>query len=170
VQLDGAALARCSLFAHVAFFEMPRARRTAPVIAVLRAFVVSAVAVAVLTAVPAPAQSPSPAPPTFTDSQATRGQSWFEAVCQSCHPTREMVSPDFRVRWSGRSALDLYERISTTMPQSEPGSLSRRAYTDIVTYLLQLNGLPAGTVPLTADSLALAAVRLAFPTPSSAPR
>lgn len=143
-------------------------RPTPNALKTLRACVVKAVVGSALLTTSVAAQIPSP--PTFTDSQATRGLSWFEATCQSCHPSREMSSPDFRIRWDGRTALDLYDRISTTMPQSTPGSLSRRAYTDIVSYLMQLNGLPAGTVPLAADSVALSTVRLAFPSRSSAPR
>lgn len=110
------------------------------------------------------------APPTYTDSQAVRGQQWFEASCQACHPTRDMASADFKVRWGGLMARDLYEIISNTMPQLEPGSLSRRTYVDIVAYLMQLNGIPAGTVPLTTDSTRLATTRLHFGAPTSAPR
>lgn len=106
----------------------------------------------------------------FTDSQSVRGQQWFEATCLSCHPTRDMTSADFKLRWNGRTALELYERISTTMPQAEPGSLSRRAYADVVAYLLRINGLAAGTVPLTTDSVTLVSFRLAFPPHTSAPR
>lgn len=110
------------------------------------------------------------APAIFTDSQATRGGQWYAARCQSCHPSRDMSSPDFKVRWGGLSALDLYTIISTTMPQNEPGTLSRRAYTDIVAYLMQLNGLQAGSTPLTADSTALAAARLRFASTTSSTR
>ena len=99
----------------------------------------------------------------FTDSQSVRGQQWFEASCLSCHPTRDISSNDFRLRWNGRTALDLYDRISTTMPQAEPGSLSRRAYADIVAYLMRINGLPAGSTALTADSTTLTHARLNFP-------
>lgn len=117
---------------------------------------------------PTTVSAQSEAPPTYTDSQAVRGGQWFAARCQSCHPSRDMSSPDFKVRWGGLTALDLYRIISTTMPQNEPGTLSRRAYADIVAYLMQLNGIQAGSIPLAADSTALAAARLSFvSTPSS---
>lgn len=87
-----------------------------------------------------------------------------------CHATKDMASPDFKVRWGGRTALDLYLRISSTMPQDSPGSLSTRAYTDIVAYLMQINGIVAGVQPLTADTTVLAAARLGFSPTSSAPR
>jgi mono/diheme cytochrome c family protein len=117
-----------------------------------------------------PVAAQSGLPPTYTDSQAVRGGQWFAARCQACHPSRDMASPDFKVRWGGLTALDLYAIISTTMPQNEPGTLSRRAYTDIVAYLMQLNGLQAGTTPLTADSTALAAARLSFQSNPSSTR
>ena len=91
-------------------------------------------------------------PLTYTDSQAVRGREWFASVCLSCHPSADMSSADFKIRWGGLMARDLYEIISNTMPQLEPGSLSRRTYVDIIAYLMQLNGIPAGTTPLTADT------------------
>jgi mono/diheme cytochrome c family protein len=110
------------------------------------------------------------APPTYTDSQAVRGKEWFESVCMSCHPSAAMSSADFKIRWGGLLARDLYDIISNTMPQLEPGSLSRRTYVDIIAYLMQLNGIPAGTTPLTADSTSLLATRLHFGAPTSSPR
>jgi hypothetical protein len=41
------------------------------------------------------------------------------------------------------------------MPQSSPNSLTAQAYLDIVTYILQANGAPAGAQELSADSPAL---------------
>lgn len=107
--------------------------------------------------------------PTYTDSQALRGERWFEYSCVTCHPTRDMASPDFKVRWGGLRALDLYSIISTTMPQNEPGTLSARAYADVVAYLMKINGIPAGNVALTTDSTSLTAARLHFGAPT-APR
>lgn len=109
-------------------------------------------------------------PPTYTDSQAVRGREWFEATCLSCHPSAAMSSPDFKIRWGGLLARDLYDIISNTMPQLEPGSLTRRTYVDIIAYLMQLNGIPAGSTPLTADSTSLLATRLHFGPPTPSPR
>jgi hypothetical protein len=112
------------------------------------------------------AQSGAASPPAvYSDSQANRGQLWFESACVACHPTRDMSSPDFQVKWKGMSALDLFSRISNTMPLTDPGSLSRRTYVDIVAYLLKINGLPAGTTALAADSTALRQAPLSFGSP-----
>ena len=106
-------------------------------------------------------------PGVYTDSQATRGQLWFESQCASCHPSRDMSSADFQLKWRGRTAWDLFDRISNSMPQSAPGSLSRRTYADIVAYLLRLNGVAAGSAALTADTTKLSEVPLAFGGPPS---
>jgi mono/diheme cytochrome c family protein len=107
---------------------------------------------------------------TYSDSQAVRGQQWFESVCQHCHEVRDISSPDFKVRWAGRTAFDLFEIISTTMPQADPGTLSRRTYVDIVAYLMQLNGVPAGRSALLAEPQALSSTRLTFPSHPTIPR
>lgn len=120
---------------------------------------------AALVGVTAGAQAqgaPGDPAPTYTEAQASRGGQWYAAACESCHPSRDMSSPDFKARWSGMRALDLFSIISSTMPQNEPGTLTRRTYADIVAYLMQLNGVPAGTSVLTADSTVLAATRLSF--------
>lgn len=133
---------------------------------VCRAFAVRALAgvgLLVLVGARADAQSLQ----TYTDSQAVRGQRWFEYSCVSCHPTQDMSSADFKVRWGGLTAQDLYRIISTTMPQNEPGTLSARAYADVVSYLMKINGIPAGPLALTTDSSSLTAARLHFGAPSS---
>lgn len=128
--------------------------------------------VALLTAAgrPLSAQGNGAPPAFYTDSQAVRGQQWYESVCAACHPSADMSSNDFKLRWNGRNVLDLYTRISTTMPAQDPGSLTRRTYTDIVSYLMKINGLPAGTSALASDTTTLRQIPLAFaglPTPEN---
>lgn len=126
---------------------------------------VSGLLLGVASTVAAQSSAAGDAPPQrYTIEQAARGGEWFAAACESCHPTRDMSSADFQMKWNGRTALDLYRLISTQMPEPEPGSLSRRTYADIVAYLMRLNGVPAGPLPLTADSTVLGAARLIFGT------
>lgn len=101
---------------------------------------------------------------TLAARQVERGEQWFRAACLECHAIGVVASPDFRLKWGGRSAHDLFGFISRTMPDGNPGSLSRGTYLSIVAYLMKLNGMPAAPAPLVADTTALAAVRLAFPT------
>lgn len=114
-----------------------------------------------------PEAAPRLLPAVQTDSQVARGREWYVSQCQSCHPSEDMSSADFKVRWSGQRAYDLFEIISTTMPEEEPGTLSRRTYVDIVAYLMRLNGMPVAPAPLADDDASLQAATLSFPTARS---
>ena len=57
--------------------------------------------------------------------------------------------------WRGRAVGDLFDRIRTTMPPDDPGTLSEEAYLDVLTYLLQANEYLAGQQALEGDSDAL---------------
>ena len=73
------------------------------------------------------AQAPQPATPVwsadsvldgvFTSAQASRGEQTFSEACARCHDTREFTAGRFRLEWTGRTAGDLYETISTLMPE-----------------------------------------------------
>jgi mono/diheme cytochrome c family protein len=92
----------------------------------------------------APPQSSASASGFYTAAQATRGDKVFAANCVACHARRDMGSADFQLKWNGRTVHDLFERVQSTMPESDPGSLSATEYADVVAYLLKLNGMPAG--------------------------
>ena len=118
------------------------------------------------------AQNPAPSSGVqklarYTIEQAERGKRVFSAVCVECHSRSDMSNDDFRLKWNGRSALDLYERIRTTMPDNSPGSRSTEEYTDIVAYMMQLNGLPSGDIPLSADSTMSQAMLEILPPPGN---
>ncbi len=91
------------------------------------------------------------------------GEQWFRSACLECHAVRGLDDADFRLKWSGRSAYDLFERIRSTMPESKPGSLTLGTYAAIMAYLMKLNGMPAGTRRVSSDSTALTTIRLTFP-------
>jgi mono/diheme cytochrome c family protein len=112
----------------------------------------------------------------YTAAQAERGKVEYERVCGRCHaanfegakdgaerlgdfaPRFALHGPEFMERWREDTAFSLYTLISTGMPpRSEPGSqpvtLSPQAYLDIVAYLFQGNGFPAGQRELQATDL-----------------
>ncbi len=120
--------------------------------------------------VAAPVASSTPSLRSYSDSQAAIGQRWFAASCEECHALNEVSSADFRTKWSGRTAFDLFDIISRTMPEVEPGSLPRRAYVDIVAYLMKQNGVAAAATPLADDDATLTATILQFAPPSPARR
>lgn len=103
----------------------------------------------------------------YTDSQATAGQAVFAKVCAECHETKDVTGADFRTKWKGQSVFALFEQIRTTMPDGNPGTLSRDEYISTVAYILKLNGLPAGDKALATDSVALSVITLELPPPSS---
>lgn len=122
-------------------------------------------ALLITAALPAQTAENGAARPTYTEAQATRGGEVFVRLCAECHTTVDMSGADFRVNWNTRSVLDLFTLITTTMPDNNPGGLSRGEYTDVTAYILKLNGIPAGSDPLVADSAAMSKATLPLPPP-----
>jgi polyvinyl alcohol dehydrogenase (cytochrome) len=100
----------------------------------------------------------------FTAAQADSGKLLYALNCSTgCHnenlsgggPAPSLAGADFRSRWSGSSVVDLFNRIRTTMPKTNPGSLPDADNLAIVAYLLSANGFPAADSPLSADPAAL---------------
>ena len=95
----------------------------------------------------------------YTAGQAESGQAIYERVCAACHQSNlqgsfeapQLAGDSFLQFWGDLSAADLFTRIKDSMPPENPGGLSDESYLDIVAYLLQANGAPAGNTPLTAD-------------------
>ena len=83
----------------------------------------------------------------FTEAQATAGQPVYVGKCSACHDaggeTAKLIGPSFTQGWKARSTKDLYTRIKTTMPFSNPGSLSEAEATAVVAYILKSNGATA---------------------------
>ena len=103
----------------------------------------------------------------YTAEQALRGQQQYDVFCSGCHgPDLEGAGVDvpaladtaFVRKWSGRSLRDIFDLIKMSMPENAPGSLGDRAYADLLAYILQANGLPAGPVTLEADRERLATI------------
>ena len=99
----------------------------------------------------------------FTPAQASRGERMFSDVCAACHDTGEFSGGRFRIGWVGRPVGELFETISTLMPEADPGSLSPAEYAAIVAYLLQVNGYPAGDADLPTNVRALGQLEIVSP-------
>jgi glycine/D-amino acid oxidase-like deaminating enzyme len=97
----------------------------------------------------------------YSQDQARKGADTYRKYCGSCHATAGHSGEGFQSAWSGRSTAELFDYLRTTMPNDNPGKLSKAQYTDIVAYLLQLNGMPAGPRPLGSPSRPLEAIRIA---------
>ena len=94
----------------------------------------------------------------YTDAQARRGETQYGRSCEQCHGADlsgnqvdeipSLVWDAFMMQWSGKTAKDLFEQLSRSMPRDKPGSLSPRAYTDLIAYILEANKIPSGNQEL----------------------
>jgi mono/diheme cytochrome c family protein len=105
----------------------------------------------------------------YTERQAEKGRAVFLKHCTECHAPAAVIGPPFRRNWDGRSALDFFDQIRTTMPNDDPGRLSRGQYTEIVAYVFKYHGFPAGQRPLPSDESGLRRIRIEFPPPPQPP-
>jgi mono/diheme cytochrome c family protein len=129
----------------------------------LRRALVSALAWSLATGVQAQTTASADSATAAAARQLDLGEQWYRSACAECHAVKALDNADFRHKWNGRSAFDLFSLVRNTMPESRPGSLTQGTYVAILVYLMKLNGMPAGSRRLTSDSTALAAIRLTFP-------
>jgi mono/diheme cytochrome c family protein len=96
----------------------------------------------------------------FTAAQADRGkENFLTGRCGGCHkldltgdrgPT--LKGDDFLAHWDNGSVATLFDKIRETMPPNAPNETTDDAKIDIVAYLLQQNGYPAGKSELRAEA------------------
>ena len=92
-----------------------------------------------------------------TAAQAASGRAIYERECAVCHQANlqgsfeapQLAGESFLRFWADLSPADLLVRISGSMPPGEEGSLTDEEYLDVVAYLLEANGAPAGGMALT---------------------
>ena len=121
----------------------------------------AALAAVVLTtgmAVSGAAQAPGDG--VYTAAQAASGRAVYEQECAACHQSNlqgsfeasQLSGESFLRFWGDLSPADLFVRISSSMPPERVGALSDEANLEVVAYLLQANGAPAGGAALTAST------------------
>src|SRR5262245_1424568 len=105
----------------------------------------------------------------FSSDQAARGKTPFDANCSRCH-NLQLVGSDrgpaikgatFLSHWEKDNLAGLFTKIRDTMPQGNSGTVTDEVKIDILSYILQQNGFPAGKEDLKLDLSSLEDIRLA---------
>jgi len=103
----------------------------------------------------------------YTEDQAKRGEEIYRKECAACHGAMltggESAPPltggAFLANWNGLTMGDLFDRIRKTMPQTNPGRLTRQQDADILAFMLSVNKFPAGKTELYRQSEMLKEIR-----------
>src|SRR5262249_50156910 len=96
----------------------------------------------------------------FTTEQATRGKMQYSDKCSACHGddaeggqfAPALTDDSFADKWNDKALSEIFERIRTTMPQNDPGSLKPNEVADILAFVLKQAKYPAGAQELPADT------------------
>jgi quinoprotein glucose dehydrogenase len=91
----------------------------------------------------------------YTTVQAIRGKVNFTGSCERCHGATlaggtgpSLTGTRFMSSWENESVYELFIKIRDTMPPNFGTALTDEAKLDVVAYLLQANGFPAGSTEL----------------------
>jgi cytochrome c5 len=103
----------------------------------------------------------------YTTAQAERGKATFNNACLRCHAadlsgvTAPALKGDrFQMTWGGDTVEGLFGKIRDTMPPNFGTVVGDQAKLDVVAFILQTNGYPAGSTELVLDSPDLAASQI----------
>lgn len=98
----------------------------------------------------------------YAKAQAARGAEVYVKHCERCHtpekvpagkkPGPSVQGPKFFEVWQDRPLGELFDAIFNTMPSDGSAILTPDQTLEVVSYLLQLNGLPEGQAPLKNDA------------------
>jgi cytochrome c5 len=110
----------------------------------------------------------------YTEAQAARGAQVMQNYgCRNCHGAQLEGGPEeepplwgeqFVTAWAGRKLDELAEKITTMPANADPGyQVKPEAAPDVVAYLLQANGYPAGAAELPADPKVLKRITIVAP-------
>jgi mono/diheme cytochrome c family protein len=104
----------------------------------------------------------------YSAAQATRGQAVFKDKCAACHGEMlegllgpPLAGDEFLKAWGNQPLSELVNKIQKTMPQSDPGTVTRPEAIDLVAHILQVGKFPAGQTALPEGEDALKQVLLA---------
>lgn len=103
----------------------------------------------------------------YTEAQARQGGTLYAQHCASCHgdtlagveAAPALTGVSFNATWEGVALADLFERMRVSMPPGKPGVVTRQGYAEILAFILERAGMPAGTAPVGNDKAALTRIR-----------
>jgi len=103
----------------------------------------------------------------YTQDQAHRGETLYSQKCASCHGEKlegrgqapPLAGADFMMEWNGMTVGDLFDKMQTSMPADQPGSLSREQNATLLAFILSANKFPPGAVELASDGETLRQIR-----------
>ena len=98
--------------------------------------------------------------PAYTSSQAQQGMILYQQMCIACHGTNldngsfalPITGDLFYGVWGGRSVAELQQYIQESMPPASAEKLSGTDSLELISYMFQVEGIPAGQRALTLDS------------------
>ncbi len=95
----------------------------------------------------------------YTADEASKGKTLFQTNCQGCHGSElgggvgpALKGPSFAGTWGTKTLGALVTFEHSKMPLTAPGSLTMPDYQNLAAFILQQNGLPAGTRPLSSGA------------------
>jgi mono/diheme cytochrome c family protein len=105
----------------------------------------------------------------YTAAQTARGKEIFEKSCGRCHNNALIGSergpaikgPAFWAKWENENLSALFTFLRDNMPQDGPGLVTDELKIDVLAYMMQVSGIPAGSEPLTLDVKALDSIKIA---------
>ncbi len=111
----------------------------------------------------------------YTEEQAKRGEAIYAARCERCHgaallgegEATALTGPGFAANWEGVSMGELADRTRNTMPNDQPGTLSRQQVADVLAFVLRFDKFPAGDAELPVQAEALNQIRFVATKPSA---
>jgi len=102
-------------------------------------------------------------PPAYSATQAARGAELYQEKCTLCHGADlstgqfgpSLKGTRFKRVWGGKPAAELFAYMAQNMPPGEAASLSPDQHADLLAYVLQGNGVAAGSSELASDPKAI---------------
>lgn len=99
----------------------------------------------------------------YTAAQAERGETVYQTRCASCHTPGYFTDTNFYINYAGKPLWELFDVVSDSMPEDDPGSLKKTDYADVIAYMLKLNKFPAGQSELPTDRETLSTIMMEKP-------